>query len=886
MNSLEQLRAAGQSVWLDFLRRGLITGGALARMIREDALGGVTSNPSIFGKAIGGSTDYDEAIAAIAERSEEGPGQPIDVFYEEALADVQAAADVLRPVYDDTGGRDGFVSFELEPRLARDTEGSIAKATELFQTLDRPNILIKVPGTAEGVRAVGELIAGGVNVNITLLFSVARYEEVALAYLDGLERRLAAGGRIDAVASVASFFVSRVDTAVDAQLPEGSPLRGKIAVANAKLAYRRFQEIFSGARWERLAAAGANVQRPLWASTGTKNHAYSDVLYVEELIGPDTVNTMPQTTLDAFRDHGRVRPGIVTEGVDEAAAMVAALPAVGVDLAAVTAKLEDDGITAFANDLAALLAVIAGKIDHVRAGHHRWTAWLGVLQAPVDRRLGELGRDAIVPRIWRRDHTVWKPDPTEISDRLGWLPLPAMMADRAGELRAFASQAVSDGFTNAVLLGMGGSSLAPDVLRRVFGVRQDALHLQVLDSTHPATIAALEQSIDLDHTLFVVASKSGGTIETRSHLSYFYEKVGHRERPGDQFVAITDPGTALEGLAREHAFRAVFLNPGDIGGRYSALSLFGLVPAALLGADLAGLLDSAEEMAHACEACVPDAQNPGAWLGAVMGQAARSGRDKLTIVTDVALDGFGDWCEQLVAESTGKEGRGIIPVTGEDLGPPSAYGADRLFVAFGDHEHLADLEAAGHPVVRLPAGDPGRLGAEFFRFEFATAVAGHILEINPFDQPNVAEAKDATGAILLGGLEEEPGFDDLAPLLASVNPGDYVAILAYLDRTMANEAVLQRVRLAIRDRYRVATTVGFGPRYLHSTGQLHKGWPGTGVFIQVVDAEAPPDIAIPGAHFSFGTLLHAQALGDLHSLDVHGRRVARVTLDQLLAAIG
>jgi transaldolase len=358
MNSLQQLHAAGQSIWLDFLRRGLITGGALERWIREDAVSGVTSNPSIFEKAIGDSTDYDDTIRAIAEK---GQDNPIGVFYDLALSDVLMAADAFRPVYDSTGGRDGFVSFELEPKLAHDTAGSIAKARELVEELAKPNVMIKVPGTAEGVPAVEALTAGGVNVNITLLFSVSRYEEVALAYLRGLERRLEAGEPIVDIASVASFFVSRVDTAVDALLPENSPLRGKIALANAKMAYRRFREIFSGERWEQLAAAGARLQRPLWASTGTKNPAYSDVLYVEELIGPDTVNTMPQATLDAFRDHGRVRPAAVAERVEEAASIIASLPEAGIDLAAITAKLVEDGIGAFEIDLAKLLSMIEEK---------------------------------------------------------------------------------------------------------------------------------------------------------------------------------------------------------------------------------------------------------------------------------------------------------------------------------------------------------------------------------------------------------------------------------------------------------------------------------------------------------------------------------------------
>jgi transaldolase / glucose-6-phosphate isomerase len=876
MNRLQGLHEAGQSIWLDFLRRSLIMGGGLERLVREDAVSGVTSNPTIFAKAISGSTDYDEAVGQLAEK---GAADPLEMFYDLALDDIAAAADVFRPLYDRSDGRDGFVSFELEPRLAHDSAGSVGAARELFDRIGKPNVMIKVPGTAEGAPAVEELTAAGVNVNITLLFSVARYEEVALAYLAGLERRLDAGEPLDRVASVASFFVSRVDTAVDAVLPERSALRGKAAVANAKEAYQRFRRLFSGERWERLAAAGARVQRPLWASTGTKNPAYPDTLYVEELIGPDTVNTMPEATLDAFRDHGRVRPRAVLEGIEEAQATLALLSEYGVDLEAITARLVEDGLAAFDVDLAKLLSVIEAKLGAVRHGPGRPRQRLGQLEERVNDRLARAGD--LVGRIWRRDHTVWKPEPAEITDRLGWLSLPELMGERVGELRHFAEEVRSDGFERVVLCGMGGSSLAPEVLAAVVGPAPGGLPVSVLDTTHPAAIADLEGSLDLDRTLFLVASKSGGTVETLSHFAYFHAKIPR----GANFAAITDPGTPLEALARARDFRTVFTNPPDLGGRYSALSLFGLVPAALLGIDLDALLDAAQEMACACHACVPCEDNPGAFLGVVLGEAARAGRNTLTLALPAALAPLGGWVEQLIAESTGKEGTGILPVAGEDLGPPEVYGPDRLFVAVGDHGALEALGDAGHPVVGLPETTGEGLGAEFFRWEFATAVAGAWLGINPFDQPNVAEAKEATRRLLDTDTRDDPGFDDPEPLLASLEPGQYLAIQAYVEPTGETEAALQRARLAIRDRHRVATTVGFGPRYLHSTGQFHKGGPPTGAFLQIVDTAREVDLPIPDKPFSFGTLLDAQALGDLQSLRQRGRPVARLTLERLEEAV-
>jgi transaldolase/glucose-6-phosphate isomerase len=875
MNRLRQLHETGVSIWLDTIRRSLITSGQFHRMVSEDALSGVTSNPTIFEKAISGSTDYDDPIRALLA---DDVSAPRDLFFALGLEDIRMAADVLRVPYKATRGADGFASFELTPDLAHDVDGSISQARALWARLDRSNVMIKVPATKEGIPVIEELTTAGINVNVTLLFSVRRYEEAALAYLAGLERRHSAGEPVDTVASVASFFVSRVDTAVDRILPEASELRGRVAVANARRAYRLFRELFRGPRWEALARAGARLQRPLWASTGTKDPRYSDVLYVEELIAPDTINTMPETTLLAFKDHGRVRPSI-EEGLEDAERVLEGAASAGVDLDAVTANLEEEGVALFDQSYRKLQDVIEQKVDDIRQQKPRATATLLLLDQEVALRLARFDQDDTIRRIWARDHTVWQPEPTEITDRLGWLTVHEVMHERCPELEEFAAQCAADGLTHAVLAGMGGSSLAPEVLRATFGVAPGMLDLAVLDTTHPDQILAVERGLDLGRTLFLIASKSGTTTETLSHFAYFWDKI----RDGSRFVAITDPGTPLEALARDRGFRATFLNPPDIGGRYSALSYFGLVPAALIGAELDGLLDRAAEAAHACVPYVPLEDNPGAWLGALLGEAARAGRDKLTLVLDERVRAFGFWVEQLIAESTGKGGKGIVPVEGEDLGPPEVYGTDRLFVSVGEeklHEALRPLAEAGQPIAHLNLEEPIELGREFFRWEFATAVAGAVLGINPFDQPNVQEAKDNTKRLLGAGEIPDPGFDDLGALLAQVRPGDYLAIQAYLPRGVAVERRLHAARMRLRDRLRVATTVGFGPRFLHSTGQLHKGGPDTGVFVQVVE---PPeqDLPIPGQPYSFGTLLAAQAAGDLQSLRSHGRRVARVHLAEL-----
>jgi transaldolase/glucose-6-phosphate isomerase len=498
----------------------------------------------------------------------------------------------------------------------------------------------------------------------------------------------------------------------------------------------------------------------------------------------------------------------------------------------------------------------------------------------VERRLEQFEREEVAKRIWSKDHTVWRPDPREITDRLGWLTVHDTMRRQIPDLTAFAEQCASDGLRTAVLAGMGGSSLAPEVFRETFGVADGALDLIVLDTTHPDQIQAVEDQIDLDTTLFVIASKSGGTTETLSHFAYFWEKIPD----GSHFVCITDPGTSLQKLAEDHGFRRVFQNQPDIGGRYSALSHFGLVNAALVGVDLEGLLAGAHDMSQACGPDVPAAKNPGMALGAAMGEAALDGRDKLTLVLPEAVYALGYWVEQLIAESTGKEGRGILPVQGEDLGPPQVYGQDRLFVATGAENAAAldTLVEAGNPEVRISFEDVVGLAGEMFRWEFATAVAGAVIGIQPFDQPNVQSAKDATKRILAEGEIPKVDPGDLDKLLAAAEPGRYLSIHAYIPRNEENVRRLHGIRMGLRDRLKIATTVGFGPRFLHSTGQLHKGGPNTGLFVQVVDGPKT-DLPIPGQSYSFGHLIAAQAAGDLMALRERDRMVARVPLAELEA---
>jgi transaldolase/glucose-6-phosphate isomerase len=880
---LAKLLSAGVSPWLDQIRRTLVEGGELARMVEEESLRGVTSNPSIFEKAILGSDDYKEDLEAFARQGLEAQ----EIYDRLAGRDVQLACDVLAGVHEQSGGRDGFASLEVAPDIAHDTQRSLEMARVYWKAVDRPNLMIKIPGTPEGAPAIEQAIYEGINVNVTLLFAVEAYERVAEAYIRGLERRQNEGLSLD-VNSVASFFVSRVDTKVDKRLDElgRTDLAGTAAVANARAAYRRFQEIFSGGRWEALRHAGAAVQRPLWASTGTKNPAYSDTKYVDGLVGPHTVNTMPMATLHACADHLQIHGP--TADADPSGELHA-LAEAGIDMEQVTDELLVEGVKQFEDAMNTLLAgieqqrgaVITGQPPTVDATLPREA------QDAVAHRVTQAMGDSVAQRIWRHDASLWGgPGVAEIEDRLGWLTVSEAMLEQAPELKAFAEECREAGFTDAVLLGMGGSSLGPEVIRRSFaaqGALPGGLRLQVLDSTHPDQIAAVQASLDLEKTLFIVSSKSGGTIETLSHYHHFAALA----KP-EQFVVVTDPGSPLEQLATDDGLRRTFLNPPDIGGRYSVLSFFGLVPAALMGVDVEVLLHGAQVGEQACTHYDSSASNSGLWLGAAVGELARRGRDKLTFIVSPPIDSFGLWVEQLVAESTGKHGRGILPVADEPVGDPDAYGEDRVFVYLRDAQNpdeeadaaIERLAGAGQPTITLSADGAADLGRIFFLSEFAVAVSGWALEINPFDQPNVQEAKDNTKKVLdSGSVPVLPEADDeaLRALLTDAGPPHYVAVLGYLPYSGELDAAVADLRVAIRSLTGAAVTFGYGPRFQHSTGQLHKGGAPIGRFLQLVN-DPSADISIPGAPYSFGTLIAAQSAGDLQTLRGHGLPAERVKL--------
>ncbi|MDE2602064.1 MAG: bifunctional transaldolase/phosoglucose isomerase [Bradyrhizobium sp.] len=934
MNPVKALENHGQAVWLDFLARGFVAKGDLKRLIDSDGVKGVTSNPSIFEKAIDSSDEYD---APIGQALKKGDRPVAELFEHLAVEDIHHAAEVLGPVYDRLAGHDGFVSLEVSPYLAMDTKGTIAEARRLWKEVKRKNLMVKVPATAPGLPAIEQLIGEGININITLLFSQKVYVKVAEAYLAGLEKYVAKGGDPSHIASVASFFVSRIDTAVDKQLDDRiarandptekqrlAALKGKVAIANAKLAYQEYKRLFSGARWDRLAAKGAKPQRLLWASTGTKNKDYSDVLYVEELIGPDTVNTMPPATLDAFRDHGKLRDSL-EENVEDAKQVLAELEKSGIPLDAITAELLKDGVKLFADSADKLYGAVAHKRAVVLGtGIDRQALALGnELGKAVEKSTEDWRASAKIRKLWRHDKSVWTGD--DENKWLGWLTSPAT-ADIA-DYEDFSHRVKGQHFTDAVVLGMGGSSLGPEVLAQTFDRQPGFPRLHVLDSTDPAQIRALQAQINLADTLFIVSSKSGSTTEPNVMKDYFFERVSEAigaEKAGHRFIAVTDPGSSLQKVATEQGFARIFLGDPAIGGRYSVLSPFGLVPAAAAGIDLRALLTHALTMVRSCGPDVPPHENPGVQLGLALGLAGLEGRDKVTILSSRKIADFGAWAEQLIAESTGKDGKGLIPIDGETLGEVAQYGHDRFFIDIrtegesdADHDSkLAALEKAGHPVARIVMKSIDHIGQEFFRFEMAIAVAGAVLGINPFNQPDVEAAKVKTRELTAafektGSLpREEPAVStDSADIytdeknaaalrkagadgdlgswlkahLARSGTDDYFALLAYIERNAAHIESLQHMRLAVRDRRHVATCAEFGPRFQHSTGQAYKGGPNSGVFLQIT-ADDHRDLAVPGERASFGVIKAAQARGDFGVLAERGRRALRVHLKGDLAS--
>jgi len=916
MGVLKDLEKIGQSLWYDNIQRAMLQNGEIEGMVLRGEIKGMTSNPSIFQNAITKSTDYATQLQTLAWAGLSAE----DIFWNLAIDDVQRAADLFTDTYRRSNKKDGYVSLEVNPNLAHDTTGTVKEAVELWRRVNRPNLMIKVPATSEGISTIRQLIAKGINVNVTLIFSYKRYAQVIEAYLSGLEDRVGKGEAVDSIASVASFFVSRVDTKIDGYLGEyvqkrGSEtekvkdLMGKAAIYNAKKAYQLFMREFNSQRFQKIEEHGAKSQRPLWASTSTKNPEYRDVMYIEELIGADTVNTVPPATLAAFFDHGVVSDQI-TKKLDPIDSYFTNLEKYSISIDKVTEELEVEGVQAFSDSYNKLIDVIETR----RVGV---TQELGTLEPKVENCLKDLADSKFSIRLFEHDPSLWTQSTEgqkEIVQRLDWLEAPWKMGEVSTQIEGLIREMKLDGFTHALILGMGGSSLAPEVFAAINGMNDSGLITSILDSTHPEEVLAIEKRIPLEKTLFIVSSKSGTTAEINAFFNYFYEKM-HKPlglQIGSHFLAITDPGTRLAKLAAEKKFRRIITANPKVGGRNSALTAFGLVPAALMGIDIAELAKRTLYNAKWFRPEYPVTENPGIVLGAILGTAALNGIDKLTILADPDWVPFGSWMEQLIAESSGKDGKGILPVSEEPVSSATHYQHDRLFVYLrknGDHDSLiTELQNIGHPVISLEVNSPYDLGYQFYLWEVATATACSVIGVNSFDQPDVQDAKTRTlagieafrktGQFIIDApaikktefsvyskqkivnLNADTPLDVMREFLESFDDKkSYVAINAFVCRNNKNKQILNNLREWILAEYGMASTLGFGPRFLHSTGQLHKGGPENGLFIMITNTPSE-DAAIPGEGITFGKLCFAQALGDESALINRERKVLRIHIHQ------
>ncbi|MDW8300014.1 MAG: bifunctional transaldolase/phosoglucose isomerase [Anaerolineae bacterium] len=886
-------------------------------------------------RAIGEGNAYDAAL------EQSTPDDAHSCFQALLAEDARCAADALRPRFVPEWAS-GVVSVDLSPLRAETPAQRLEAARQLFQAIGRPNVLIKLPAQPSLLTIIEQLLYEGVNVHFTHVYSAATYEAAAECYLRALERRALEKLPLNGVISVVSFHVSSLDAVVDRQLQNNiraaqtrgelarvsanAELLGKIGVANANNVYRRSRDVYNSERFARLRAQGALPQRLLWTDIAPISPLQTPTHYLDCLNHTEALLLIEPTMLDKLADYEQdAMPR--TAALREAPDILARLAAVGIDLDLVARQLVSDADEMYGEAFAKLIARVDGKRKLLSSGFmRRQTLVLGQYQKPVETELQRLRSQKSITRTWACDASLWTDSPTvaaQIQARLGWLRLPTDGRIDREVLCAARAESQRAGWQHIVMLGMGGANITAETLYGIFGQQAGFPALITLDSTDPTAIRDVESQIDFARTCFIVASKSGSTLETLAMLYYFYQRcVEQGLKAGDHFIAITDPETRLAEEAQRLGFRAVYYNPTDMAGRYAALSYFGMLPAAMLGLDFEKVLDRAAEMALACGANVMGNNHPGLWLGTVMGVLARRGLDKLTLITSPEIAAFGAWAEQLIAESSGKEDKGVIPISGGTVGLPHDYSDDRLIVylrlengAQNPDQAVQMLQEAGHPVVTLNLRDVYDIGAEFFRWQFAAATLGMVLGINPFDEPAVEESKhntqrlldtyvaqgalphsapaytedgvslfaDDVTAALLHQLRVQQAFETtplsgmLAAFLRLARSGDYIGFLAYLPPRAEYIAQLEKFRRQLRHVLQRAVTLGFGPRYLHSTGQLHKAGCDKGVFIQLT-VDDPEPLPIPNMPYSFSILKQAQAEGDYEALQSRGRRIIRLHL--------
>ena len=930
-NSLWGLRGRGQGVWLCGLRRLLTEADSLAGLAVSYGISGIETDLLMLAGAVERGPEYHDSLVSWANGV--SVARPVEALL---IEEASIGARLLAPVYEETEGRDGYVSVDVDPSLANDVEEMSMAIRRLHSAIDEPNVIPRLPPTKSGCAVFEAFTAEGFSVHVGPIFSVASAERVTEAFARGALRLPKEIEKARRLASVVSFGLASLDEAID-ELLKGwirtadrdvsgaESLLGSVATAIAKVACRHQRDLLFQKLPGSLRESGPRSLRLMWTDLATGDPRRHRLRYIHRLIGPDTIAAMP---LGLMRDCAcaPLAESALGQRVDEAEEILEEVESLGIDLDAIGSELQERYIARRRLQYGELGNVILAATEDNVGGKRQADEVAGIV-APLSTSELEVPSalieaknidDQLPTRLWLKDSSLWSEDPTAqdfIRNRLGWLDLVESTPSASASSREFVKRMDDGDVDQVILLGMGGSSLCAEVCRQVFAVED----VWIVDSTIPTTVAAVAASVDLGRTLVIVASKSGTTIELQALLDFFHARCTRMfDRPGQRFVAITDPGTPLEQIAYERGFRSLWLAPTDVGGRFSALSVFGILPMELMAIDSVAVWTSARRMAASCAAGTSTPDNPGTRLGAALFNAYEAGRDKVTFVCSPSLTAFGMWAEQLIAESTGKEGVGLVPIVGEPVGEADQYGDDRIFVALelaGEDDSGRDiwldaLRQEGHPVMKFVLDNRYQIGAEFIRWQIAVASAGFLMGINPFDQPDVQGSKNRTKAIL-DSYKAGTGMPDRAPIamgsgwvvfadlerdkeLASQQNGDgleswlsahlgraqvpdYVALQAFVACEPRTLSAFQEIRRLLCERRGVATTLGWGPAFLHSTGQLHKGGPDNGIFLQIT-ADDSEDIEIPGAGYSFGRLVRAQSLGDLAALEERGRRVLRVHL--------
>ncbi len=887
-----------QSLWLDSISRDIILNRTLSNLIEKYEITGLTSNPTIFENAILNSSLYNDSIKIAIKKFKNEE----DIAYSLMIEDIQRACDLFKKTYETTNGNDGYVSIEIPPTINEKSK-MIECAEKIYDMVSRSNLMIKIPATESGIQAGEELLKRGININMTLIFSPQFYSRVADAYISAMKWRLENGLDCN-VFSVASFFVSRIDTEVSKEIDriamqvndpdkknEILMLKGRAAISISLLVYEIYLKKFFGEGFEKYKNASVKPQKLLWASTSTKDPSFRDTLYVDELCLPNTINTLPLNTIFAFFSHGMINLEDIDTRINQAKQIYKQIEKAGIVWEDVFERLLSDGIKRFVDSYNKILNAIRIKIKETDVS----TPSIQIYNLSIEQTMNEIKNKQFVKRLFSKDPTLWKKDTKtakHIINSLGWLDIASEMKKNIGEIIKLRDEIIKEGFKYAVLLGMGGSSLSSEVILSIFGNHRK-INFYVVDSTNPDWIARILSAIKIEKTLFIVSSKSGTTLETISHFKYFYSLLKKKtKKAGRNFIAITDSSTPLEEIARKYSFRKIFINPSDIGGRFSVFSYFGVVPASFTGCNIEKLIEKADK---ARKDLVAENSRSIA-LGCFLGKAFLSGRDKLTLILPKKLERFGLWVEQLIAESTGKDGKGIVPIVDTELLNPDSYSNDRLFVIvnfsnfYENEQHINKLISNGHPVLRIYIDDIYEIFTEFYIWEVATALVGHIMGINPFDQPDVQFTKDFTKKILEAkNLKTKPDLKIkdieihsanitintneplLWQMLKNTCEDGYFSLCAYIDENKKNDLMMKKIKRLLTEDLGITSLCVYGPRYLHSIGQLFKGGANNGVFL-ILTYKPKKDIKIIGEDLSFDRICKSQARGDFLAMKEKQRK--------------